>query len=249
MFFLAVCLLTTACGSLPTLKKNPTAKELFQHAVKLKERSYYKDALAYFRRLKNRYLYSRFTKSAELAVADIYFAQEEWVKAVKAYAGFAELYPRHPEIDRVVFRLALSYFHQLPTTEDRDLQLSKKALFYLNSHLTQFPKSPYKNQTREHKQKVLKLLAKKEWMIARFHLHQGKPLSALPYLKKLIKDYAFLLTKEKPSAQKPGAGKNKTANTGDLPGAKKTAHALPSLKELQKLKKDLQKKAQNQSQK
>ena len=155
-------------------------------------------------------------------MADIYFAQEEWKKATKAYWSFSELYPRHPKADFVLFRLALSYFHQLPTTEDRDLSLSQKTLFYLNRHLKLFPKSPHRSETKKHKQAVLNLLAQKQWMIVRFHLNQGKPHSALPYVLKLMKDYPSLL----PSKD--------TEKQAELPSLKKLKELAKELKTAQK---------------
>ena len=216
---LSLVFLYVACSSFRSLKPNPTAEELFQHAEKLKKESYYKSALSYFKQLKSRFLYSRLVKEADLAIADIYFAQKEWPKAVKAYGQFFELYPQHPQSDRALLNLALSYFHQLPKTEDRDLSLSAKALFYLNQHLKSFPKSTYQKSAKEHKQKVLNLLAHQQWMRAKFHLKQGRSKSAWPYVQNLKEKYYFLL----PSAQ------NKEKN-----------QKLPSKTEFDKLYKSVQ---------
>ena len=190
---LLVLFFCVSCSSLYSLKDNPTAKEVFNHATKLKNELYYKEALTYFKQVKSQFIYSRFAKKADLAIADIYFAQEEWKKAIIAYKHFYERYPQNSKADHAVFYLALSYFHQLPVTEDRDLSFSDKALLYLNKHLKLFPKSPYRASAKAYKRKVFLLLAKREWMIARFHIHQDKPGSALPYLATLIKDYSFLL--------------------------------------------------------
>ena len=137
-------LLSTSCQSLHSLKKNPSDKELFQHASRLKEKLYYKEALSYFQQLKTRFLYSRLVKEADLSIADIYFAQKEWDKAIRAYGHFHELHPLHPQADRVLFHLGLSYFHKLPRTEDRDLSLAKKTLIHFNKHLKLFPKASIK---------------------------------------------------------------------------------------------------------
>ena len=227
-YFLSLCFFllffNTGCRSLHSIGKNSSAEQLFQHASKLKEKSYYQESLTYFKKLKSRFLYSRLTKEADLSIADIYFAQEEWKRAAKAYWNFSELYPQHPKLDHALFHLALSYFHQLPTTEDRDLSLSKKTLFSLNRHLKLFPKSPYRSQTQKYKKQVLNLLAQQQWMIARFHLKQGKPHSALPYVLKLMKDFSFLLPKEK----------GKQATVKAPPDSN-----LPSLKKVEKLIKEL----------
>ncbi|MDE0119505.1 MAG: outer membrane protein assembly factor BamD [Bdellovibrionales bacterium] len=203
-FISVFLLLTTSCQSLHSLKKNPSDKELFQHASRLKEKLYYKEALTYFQQLKTRFLYSHLVKEADLAIADIYFAQKEWNKAIRAYGHFSELHPLHPQSDRVIFHLALSYFYKLPRTEDRDLSLSKKTLAHFNKHLKLFPKSIYKSAVQKYKKEVLYLLARQQWMIARFHLHQNKAHSALPYMRNLVKDYSSLLPPKEP--------KNKNSN-------------------------------------
>ncbi len=211
-----------ACSSFKTLKENPTAEELFQHAENLRKRSYYQEALGYFRQLKSQFLYSRFAKSADLKIADIYFAKEEWIKAGLAYERFSALNPEHPENDRAFFQLSLSYFHQLPKTEARDLSLSKKALFYINKHLKLFPKSPYREKAQKYKQKILTLLAKKEWMIARFHLRKKRPHSARPYMLKLMKNHRTLLPKkESSSSTLPSLKKLKTLIQKTNPGGLK----------------------------
>ncbi len=222
---LGLLIFNSGCSSLKGLKDNPSAEELFQHARRLQERSYYKEALSHFKQLKSRFLYSRLIREADMAIADIYFAQEEWVKAVRAYGNFSELYPRHPQNDRAVFRLALSYFHQLPFTEDRDLSLSTKALTYLNQHLKSFPKSPYRKEAKGYKREVLILLARQQWMIARFHIQQGRADSALPYIKNLKQKYSALLVKE-PVVAEP------EEEDVEEDGYWRSSSQLPSLEEL-----------------
>lgn len=214
---------SVSCSSLHSLKKDPSDKQLFQHALKLKKKSYYKDSLSYFKKLKNYFLYSPLVKEADLHIAHIYFAQEEWKKASIAYKNFLTLYPNHPKNDSVLFYLALSYFKQLPSTQDRDLKFSARSLLYLNKHLTNFPKSPLKSKTLKYKQKVLILLAKKEWMIAYFHLKHKRPLSALPYIKKLIKNYSFVL---------PIKTNTKVAFNASLPSLKSLKKAVQKIKKI-----------------
>ena len=241
-----LCVFLTACHSLSS-SKNPQGaqqaqKALFQKALSLKERGYYKEALSQFRKFKSRFLYSReLSKKADLAIADIYFAKAEWEKAHRAFESFFELNPRHKKSDYALFYAALSYFKRLPTTEDRDLSLTDKTLFHIHRHLKLFPKSPFKSQLLELKQKVLHLLAQKEWMIARFHLRQEKPHSARPYLLSLLKNYSFLLPKESEAVKSPPAAKVLPQKTPleyfpeDIILPVKSAPNLPSLKKLKKM--------------
>ncbi len=229
---LILCVFLTACNSLSSSKNPKTArKEVFQKAQSLKERGYHKEALSQFRKFKSRFLYSRdLSKKADLAIADIYFMQGEWEKAHRAFESFFELNPRHEKSDYALFYVALSYFKRLPKTEDRDLHLADKTLFHLNRHLKLFPKSPFKARLLQLKQKVLSLLARKEWMIARFHIRREKPRSALPYMLSLLKNYGFILPKDRPPAKDvPEDSLEKPPTAG-----------LPSLKKLKSMIKDLQ---------
>ena len=194
-FVLFIVLFVTAgCQSLPSLNKNPSAQELFEYANQLKQRSAYVEALKYFKQFRGRYLYSPLVKKADLAIADIYFLQKKWNQAVQAYEFFSERHPRHIQSDRVYFHLALAYFHQLPSTPDRDLRMAGQALSSFKKHLRLFPKSKYKKSVLEYRNKILLLLAQREWMIARFHIRQGRKHSALPYVRKLLKKHTSLLT-------------------------------------------------------
>lgn len=191
--------LYSSCHSLSSKESHTSAKALFNEAEQLKKRGYYNEAVSQLRKLKNRWLYSRFFKEADLAIADIYFLKKEWNKATAAYTMFSKMYRNHPQADRVFFRLALSVFHQLPSIPDRDLQLAKKALEHFNRHLKLFPKSLYRKQSLQYKKDILSQLARKQWMIAKFHISAGRNRSALPYLKTLIHDFANDLPSDIPS--------------------------------------------------
>ncbi len=194
IFLFTILVLSSGCQTAPPLSKKPTDKELFKYANYLKKQSSYLEALEHFKQLRGRFLYSPLAKEADLAIADIYFQQKDWIQAVQAYKFFYERHPKHPQNDRVSFYLALSYFHQLPSTPDRDLSLSTETIKYFDQHLKHFPASTYKKEATDHKNKVLLLLAQKEWMIAKFHIRQNREKSALPYVKKLLKKYSNLLS-------------------------------------------------------
>jgi hypothetical protein len=65
-------------------------------------------------------------------------------------------------------------------------------------------------------------MAQKQWMIARFHLNQGKPHSALPYVLKLMSDYSSLLPSKAPEKQ------------AELPSLKKLKELVKELKSKKK---------------
>ena len=211
LFFLFF--VTINCQSNTANKEKDSAEYLFKSAIKLKNSRAYLEALEKLRDFKSRHLYSPLTADADLAIADIYFAQKNWKKAVSAYTLFLERHPKHKEKDRASYTLALSYFHQIPSTADRDLSLSGKTLTHFNRYLKQNPKGCCRSQAVEHKEKIFYLLAKKEWMTAHFYLKQGKTKSALYYLNNLLNKHTNQI-------------KKKTEGLPDLPELKKLISRL-----------------------
>lgn len=197
-FYYIILICLTACHSL-SKKEHTSAESLFNEAKQLQNRGYYKEAIQQLRKLKSRWLYSKFFKEADLVIADIYFLQGEWSKAADAYTIFAKMVKTHLELDRVYFRIALATFHQLPSIPDRDLHLAKKTLEHFNKHLQLFPKSVYQKQSLKYKKQILSRLASKEWMTAKFHIAAGRNHSAIPYLKNLIKNFADHLPNDAPT--------------------------------------------------
>ncbi len=234
-----------ACRTISYNKKAQTAEALFKRALKLKKDRYYREALLVLDKLKTRYLYSPYFKSASLMVADIYFLQRQWLKAYSAYNSFSKLNRDHPEIDRVFFRKALCAFEDLPTAADRDLSGAKKVLSLFRKHITLFPLSAYKAQSKYYVSRVRGLLAQREWMVASFHIKAHRPRSALAYLQTLVREFSSVLrVKKKPQTLK-GELDSEGFLDNDIEGYTTMTNAfflvkLPSLKEVKKMLKSVQ---------
>ena len=72
--------------------------------------------------LKNQYPYSFYATPSELMLADILYKQENYVEAAASYLLFKEFHPKHEKIAYVIYKIAESYYEQIPETYDRDLQ-------------------------------------------------------------------------------------------------------------------------------
>jgi outer membrane protein assembly factor BamD len=152
----------------------------------------YEEAISRFSEVKNKHPYSRFATMSELKIADIQYARENYIEAQSAYQLFKDFHPKHPQIDYVTFRLALSYFNQLPSTIDRDLSLADKAILYFDETTNSYPNSSYVAEAREKKQDALKMLAEKELYIANFYEQHQKYDSALKRFEGVVKAYPNL---------------------------------------------------------
>lgn len=152
----------------------------------------FEEAIKRYQELKNKFPYSRYAAMAELAIADDYFKQESYPEAQVAYQAFKDLHPKHPQIDYVTYRLAMSFYNQLPGTVDRDLTLAKSTILYFDEVISQYPNSKYISECREKKTATLKMLAAKEEYIADFYYKRGKYDSALLRYDGLAHKYAGL---------------------------------------------------------
>jgi len=124
--------------------------------------------------LKNRYPYSFFATPAELLQADILFEQENFVEAAAAYLLFKDFHPKHKEIPYVVYKIAESYYAQVPETEDRDLQSAVEASKYYREILRSYGNSSYSVDAKVKIDKCEQMLIGKEKYVADFYFKTKK---------------------------------------------------------------------------
>lgn len=170
-------------------KKADTPEGAYQLAQEFDKDERYEEAIKRYQEVKNKFPYSKYATLAELAVADTYFKQESYPEAQVAYQAFKDLHPKHVKIDYVTFRLAMSFYNQLPPTTDRDLTISQSALLYFDEVITQYPNSEHVAEAKEKKASTLKMLADKENYIAEFYFIREKYDSALTRYEGLLKKY------------------------------------------------------------
>lgn len=184
-----------ACSTMD--KKSDTPEGAFAIAEEFDKDERYEEALRRYTDVKNKFPYSNFATKAELAIADVYFKQESFPEAQISYQAFRELHPKHPQIDYVLFRTALSYFNQLPSSLDRDLSVAQDTIRSFDDLLRMHPTSQYLNEATEKKTATLKMLAGKEEYIAFFYFKREMFDSALPRYEGLINKYPKLGFDEK----------------------------------------------------
>ncbi len=198
-------------------KQSDTAEGAFALAQEYDKDERYEESIRRYNEVKNKFPYSKFATQAELAVADVYYKQESFAEAQVAYQNFKELHPKHAQIDYVTFRLAMSYFMQLPGTIDRDLTLAQSAITAFDEMINQYPNSTYLAEAKEKRAESIKKLAEKEEYIADFYFKKAIYDSALARYEGLYRTYpgigfdAKALSRAAISAQR----------TGDLERAKR----------------------------
>lgn len=186
LFFIATSTLTLVSCSSGEIKESNSAEAAFKEAEEFDKDERYEDAITKYNEVKNKHPYSKFAVEAELRIADIHFKKESWLEAQTAYQIFKDFHPKHPRSDYVTFRLAMSYFNQLPETIDRDLTPATKAINYFDEVTTSFSQSSFAAEAKTNKQKAQQMLADKEAYIANFYFIRGKYESSLRRYNSLL---------------------------------------------------------------
>ena len=145
------------------------AEVLFKEAKELMEDERFILATDKLNQLRNQYPYSYYATPAELMLADILYKQESYGDAMAAYIVFRDLHPKHEKIPYVVFKIAESYYNQLPDTFDRDLEMGVEAIKYYNELLLKYPDSIYVKDAKSKIERCKDMIRKKEKYIADFY--------------------------------------------------------------------------------
>lgn len=175
----------SACTS--SDKKADTAEGAFAIAQDFDKEERFEEAIKRYQDVKNKFPYSKYATMSEIAIADAHFKQESFAESQVSYQAFKDLHPKHPQIDYVTYRLAMSFYNQLPATVDRDLTLAQSSILYFDEVLHQFPNSQYVKDSKEKRDATLKMLASKEEYIADFYFKRETYESALPRYEGILK--------------------------------------------------------------
>jgi outer membrane protein assembly factor BamD len=169
-----------------------TPEGAFKQAEEFEKDERFEEAVARYTDVKNKFPYSKLAVQAELKIADVNFKREAYIESQAAYQLFKEFHPKHPQSDYVTYRLAMSYFNQLPGTIDRDLTVAEKAILYFDEEMNTYPASPYIAESKEKRAEALKMLAEKEIYVADFYTKKKMYDSALKRYETVLKTYPNL---------------------------------------------------------
>ena len=156
------------------------AEVLYKEAIAFKNDGHYLAAVEKLNQIRSKHPYSYFATHAELLNADILFIQENYVEAAAAYLLFKNVHPKYDNLPYVVFKIAESYYFQLPSTFDRDLSGADEAIKYYKEIVENFPSSAFVTDAQDKIKECYGLLAKKEQYIADFY-YKTEEYSAARY--------------------------------------------------------------------
>lgn len=182
-------MLTGFWGCATTERNLNTPEGLFAQAKDYEKSERYEIAIAKYNEVKNRFPYSALAIESELAIADAQYVRENYADAQINYQNFRDLHPKHAKTDYVIYKIAMSYYLQLPESIDRDLTLGNDAIYHFNEIIKSFPNSEYTADAKMKRQDIYNRLAEKELYVADFYFKQTKYSAALRRYELCIKKY------------------------------------------------------------
>lgn len=193
---IAVCLvfcsflsLLSSCST-PRPEGQTEAEVLYLEAKEQFERRRFLLATERLNLLRSRYPYSFYAAPAELLQADILFEQGSYAEAAAAYSLFRDFHPRHERIAYVVYRIAESYYQQIPSTYDRDLQPAREAITFYRELINRFSESEYAQQARDKILEAEEMLKNRERYVADFYFRTKVYDSAKFRYKEILANFS-----------------------------------------------------------
>ena len=173
-------------------KNLTTAEGAYKYAKEFEDSERFDMALVKYADVKNKFPYSSLATDAELAIAEVHYKRESFPEAQVSFQNFRDMHPKHPKTDYVVFKIAMSYYSQLPDTFDRDLSLGNDAIYHFDELIKLYPGSEHIKEAKEKRSETFQKLTEKELYIADFYLKQKKYSAALRRYESTLEKYTGL---------------------------------------------------------
>ena len=170
-------------------KGQTEAEILYKESKKFMEDGQYLLAIEKLNKIQSEFPFSYYATPSELLRADIYFEQKNFQEAAASYKVFLDLHPRHKKESYVLYKLSESYFRQLPSTYDRDLESGEKAIISYKRLIRKFPDSTYVKEAKNKIKSCNEMIKLKEVYIADFYFRTEVFISARYRYLGIIKNY------------------------------------------------------------
>lgn len=196
---LAAAVAVTGCATFQTAGEvtyKDDAKGNYEAGEEALKDGRHLDALKFFDHVRYKFPYSAQAALADLAIADTNFDREKYLEAIDGYRNFLKLHPNNPKADYAQFRIALSYYKDIPSdffifpsSTEKDQTSVKDARGSFEEFLKLYPSSESAEEAKKLLAEVLDRLAQHEMAVAEFYLAHDRFPAAVNRLTKLIVDY------------------------------------------------------------
>lgn len=190
---LALTLLTlSGCGIIDMVYLPPpedTAQELFESGNEAMSDKNYVRAAELYIKLRDTFPFSPYTLEAELALADCYYLDKEYILAAESYKDFESMHPRNEAIPYVLYQTGMSLLGQFISI-DRATTEVQEAYDYFNRLQQTYPDTPYAKDATAKMAECRKIMAEHELYIADVFWHMGKYGPAWRRYEYIVSTYA-----------------------------------------------------------
>lgn len=190
------CETTSSQSGRSTINYGTNAREAYERALLDFRNDDCLDAEPQFRRIRREFSYSRFAALSELRVADCKFKQKEYAEAITAYRSFVRFRPSHSLIPYARFRIAESYYAQIPDrafffppSHELDPRPTNEALRNLRRFVLDFPDDERGNRAQTMIRNCLRVLAQHELYAARFYQRREAYAAVVLRLRTVLTTY------------------------------------------------------------
>ena len=195
--FLLVALLAILLSGCPSWwssdvkEKNPTPEELFsQGQDKIKQKKY-EEGVNILERLKSAYPEFKQMPKVYLVIADSFYDQNSYDKAIARYLQFLELYPGDKEASRARYQIGMAYFKQIKGT-DLDNTVVKQAIKAFKAVSEAPNPGEWGKKAEEKTRECERKLAEKELYKARSYISLGNYKAARLATQRVLDQYPKL---------------------------------------------------------
>ena len=165
-----------------------TAEELIADADRFYSEGKYEKAIEQWKKVREKYPPPEVSAKVELAIADTYFLNKEFIESAVEYEGFRKLHPRHQNAGYALYRQALSNYRQIKGIDTDQVPLSN-SLQLFESYLAQYPAGEFKAEVIEKINDCKDKQVQYELYVGRFYLKTGKVTSAVGRFEYALKMY------------------------------------------------------------
>lgn len=186
---LAGLALLAGCAAAPIREKS--ARQWFEEGQAQVARKRYDEAVEAFREAVKGYRDADLDAEIQIAMADAYFAKEEYPAAAEAYGGFLRLHVHSRRSDWAQYRIGLSWAKQM-RGPDRSQEPARKAIAAFETLLRSYPRSAWLGPAQEEITVCRRLLAGHELYVGNFYFRTGRYAAAAGRFEVVVREYGDL---------------------------------------------------------
>lgn len=169
-------------------EEEKTASELAAEGQAYFEDEKYLKAIEVYENLRDWYPYSKYTKTAELKIADAHYHQGNYEQALTEYEYYERMHPGDKKIPYVIYQIGMCHYERIKSI-DRSQVPTKKALEAFSRLRSRFPESRYSKKAGSKIKDCREKLAGHEFYVGRFYFKSGHYEAALSRFKNVTENY------------------------------------------------------------